>query len=164
MFQKTGTEPKDARLYSRLLISSEQQSFTGLLWARSPKTLLKNTSLVNLSSPATLPCCCFLVITLWLTLCDPRDCSLPDSSSVHGISQARIFPQQGWNLHPPALAGGVFTPEPPLLPQESTVKRTKHRVNDWAHSSRPTYSVSINYVSWSVWAALTKISKAKRLE
>ena len=42
----------------------------------------------------------------------------------------------------------------PLLPQESTVKRTKHRVNDWAHSSRPTYSVSINYVSWSVWAVL----------
>ena len=34
-------------------------------------------------------CCCCLVTKLGLTLCDPIDCSLPDSS-IHGISQARI--------------------------------------------------------------------------
>ena len=34
--------------------------------------------------------CCRLVVKLCLTLCDPMDCSLP-SSSVHGISQARIL-------------------------------------------------------------------------
>ena len=48
------------------------------------------------------------VTQLYLTLCNPMDCSLP-GSSVHGISQARIlewvvilsqgiFPTQGSNL------------------------------------------------------------------
>ena len=98
---------------------------------QSPRTLLKNTSLVNLSSPATLPCCCFLVLKLWLTLCDPMDCSLPDSLcpwdfpgentgvGYHFPLQG-IVPQQGCNLHPPALAGGVFTPEPPQAPSSTT--------------------------------------------
>jgi hypothetical protein len=35
-----------------------------------------------------LCCCCFLVTELCLTLCDPMDCSQPDSS-VHGVFQAR---------------------------------------------------------------------------
>ena len=35
-------------------------------------------------------CCCCLFAKLYLTLCDPMDCSPPDSS-VHGISQARIL-------------------------------------------------------------------------
>ena len=57
-----------------------------------------------------------------LTLCNPMDCS-PQSSSVHGIFQARIlewspFPTPGDLPHPgiestslmsPALAGGFFT-------------------------------------------------------
>ena len=57
-----------------------------------------------------------------LTLCDPRDCSLPDSS-VHGILQARILegiamPSSRGSSLPrdqtristfPALAGGFFT-------------------------------------------------------
>ena len=61
-----------------------------------------------------------------LTLCDPTDCSLPDSS-VHGIFQARMveqvaFPTPGdlsnsviqpGSPTSPALAGGVFTTEPP---------------------------------------------------
>ena len=34
--------------------------------------------------------CCYLVVQLCPTLCDPMDCSLP-GSSVHGISQARIL-------------------------------------------------------------------------
>ena len=112
---------------------------------QSPRTLLKNTSLVNLSSPATPPCCCFLVMKLWLTLCDPMDCSLPDSSSVHGISQARILEwvtisrSRGSSLSRGAiciplhwLAGSLpLSPrKPPPLPQESMVKRTKHRAND----------------------------------
>ena len=33
---------------------------------------------------------CCLVIKLYLTLCDPMDCSLPDFP-VHGIFQARIL-------------------------------------------------------------------------
>ena len=33
---------------------------------------------------------CVLVAQLCLTLCNPMDCSLPDSS-VHGILQARIL-------------------------------------------------------------------------
>ena len=35
-------------------------------------------------------CYCCLVAQLCLTLCDPIDCSPPDSS-VHGILQARIL-------------------------------------------------------------------------
>ena len=56
------------------------------------------------------------------TLCDLTDCGLP-GSSVHGISQARIFewvpfpspgdlPDPGIDPASPALAGGFFTAEP----------------------------------------------------
>ena len=34
--------------------------------------------------------CAYLVTQLCLTLCDPMDCSLPDSS-IHGFLQARIL-------------------------------------------------------------------------
>ena len=64
-----------------------------------------------------------------LNLCDPVDCSLPDSS-VHGISQERIwsglpFPSPGDLPHPgiepaslmsPAFASGFFTSEPHRKP------------------------------------------------
>ena len=39
----------------------------------------------------SLFCCCFSVVKLYLTLCDPMDCSLP-GSSVHRIFQARVCP------------------------------------------------------------------------
>ena len=71
-----------------------------------------------------------LVAKLCPTLCNPMDCSLPDSS-VHGISQARILENiEYWSLPfsspgdlphlgielaspvSPALAGGFFTMEP----------------------------------------------------
>ena len=35
-------------------------------------------------------CCCYLVIKLYFTLCNPKDCS-PPGSSVCGIFQARIL-------------------------------------------------------------------------
>ena len=35
-------------------------------------------------------CVCVKLLQLWLTLCDPMDCSLADSSA-HGILQARIL-------------------------------------------------------------------------
>ena len=37
------------------------------------------------------------LLQLCLTLCDPIDCSLPDSS-VHGILQARIHPMNSWSV------------------------------------------------------------------
>ena len=40
--------------------------------------------------PSNLCCVCVLVTQLYLTLCDPMDCSPPDSS-VPGISQVRIL-------------------------------------------------------------------------
>ena len=69
-------------------------------------------------------CCCCLVTESGLTLCDPMDCSLPDSS-IHGIFQARIqewvvisFSRgPSWPMSP-ALAGGFFTTEPPRKPFE----------------------------------------------
>ena len=67
-------------------------------------------------------CVCAKSLQSCPTLCDPMDCSLPDSS-VYGILQARIlewvamallqqiFPTQGSNPHlmSPVLAGGFFT-------------------------------------------------------
>ena len=69
------------------------------------------------------------VAQTFLNLCDPVDCSPPDSS-VHGVSQARLwsglpFPSQGSLPDPgikpasltfPAFAGGFFTSEPPGKP------------------------------------------------
>ena len=60
------------------------------------------------------------------TLCNPVDCSPPDSS-VHGISQARILEwvaisfsrRDSWSrdqTHASCLAGVFFTIEPPSLP------------------------------------------------
>ena len=70
--------------------------------------------------------CSCSVAQLCLTLCNPRDYS-PPGSSVYGISQARMlkwvaFPAPG--IEPespvspasPALAGGIFTTEPPRKP------------------------------------------------
>ena len=69
----------------------------------------------------------YLVAQFCLTLCDPMDCSPPDSS-VHGIFQAKILE---WIAIPPlgdlpdpeiepaslasALAGRFFTTAPPGL-------------------------------------------------
>ena len=71
-------------------------------------------------------CCCFLVSQMCLTLCNPRDCSLP-GSSVHGFPRQEYwcvlpFPSPGGLPNPgteptfPALAGRFFTTEPPGKP------------------------------------------------
>ena len=73
------------------------------------------------------------------TLCDPMDCSSPDSS-VPGISQARIpewvaipfsmesFSNPGIEPLSPALAGRFFTIELPGKPfQTTTVPKSKIR-------------------------------------
>ena len=58
-----------------------------------------------------------------LILCDPMDCSPPDSS-VHGISQARILPSPGDTPNPeieplsPVSAGGFLTTAPPGKPTD----------------------------------------------
>ena len=67
--------------------------------------------------------CCvailFLVVKSCLTLFDPMICS-PPTSSVHGISQARILewhiPDPGIEPLSPGLAGGFFTTDPPGKP------------------------------------------------
>ena len=91
-------------------------------------------NLMNLNSPFLSPqsttpslfyVCVRSVAKQCPTLCNPMDCSPPDS--VHGIFQARIlkclpFPPLGDLPNPgiepaspvsPALAGGFFTTEPP---------------------------------------------------
>ena len=47
--------------------------------------MLMNVAIVERSVSQSV-----LVAQLWLTLCDPMDCS-PPGSSVHGILQARIL-------------------------------------------------------------------------
>ena len=72
-----------------------------------------------LSSCQSQPPMCAKLLQSYPTLCNAMDCSLP-GSSVHGISQARIwsglpFPSLGdlsdLGIEPksPALAGGFFT-------------------------------------------------------
>ena len=68
-----------------------------------------------------------LVAKLYLTLCDPLDCS-PPGSSVHGIFQTRImewvaisfsrgvFPTRGIKPRSPALQVYSFLTEPPGKP------------------------------------------------
>ena len=79
-------------------------------------------------------CVCALCAQLCPTLCDPKDCSPPDSS-VHRIFQARILewvaisssressqPElQHVSLASPSLAGGFFT--------------TAHLGNQWLHNA-----------------------------
>ena len=71
-------------------------------------------------------CCCSLVAKSCQTLYDSMDCS-PPSSSVHGISQARILEliaisfskRSSWprdQSHVSCLAGRFFTTEPPGKP------------------------------------------------
>ena len=95
-------------------------------------------------------CCCYLVAKLCLTLCDPLDCS----SSIHGISQARILevgchfllpgdlPHPGIKLTSPALAGGFFatstTWEVHILSiQFSSVAQSCLTLRDPMNPSRP---------------------------
>ena len=75
-------------------------------------------------------CFCWSITQLYLTLCDPMNCSLP-VSSVMGFSRQECcsvlsFPPPGVVLNPriestslvsPALAGRFFTTEPPGNPQ-----------------------------------------------
>ena len=64
-----------------------------------------------------------LATQLCLTVCDPMDCSPPDSS-IHGILQARIrewvaipfsgdLPDSGIDTGSPALPGDSLPAEPP---------------------------------------------------
>ena len=63
-------------------ISSEKQT-------SEPSTAKKDGKNRGIMS-MLVPCVCvYLVAQLCLTLCDPKDCSLP-RSSIHGIFQARI--------------------------------------------------------------------------
>ena len=82
---------------------------------------------------------CGLVAESCLTLCDPMDCSLP-SSSVHGISQARVLkwvaisfsrdlPNPGIKPVSPALAGRFFTTEPPGKPGDSIIVKNMRNQN-----------------------------------
>ena len=57
-----------------------------------PKSLITETC-VRASIVARLRsqnCCCCSITKLYLTLCDPMDCSLP-GPSFHGIFQARVL-------------------------------------------------------------------------
>ena len=80
----------------------------------------------------------YVLIQLYLTLCDLMDCSPPDSS-VHGIFQARVLKlvaisysrgpsRPGVESASPAsppLAGGFFTMEPPGNPNHDPTRLQK---------------------------------------
>ena len=97
-----------------------------------PQTTLSETlekqPIENIISihPLLLPPWLSIQLLSCICLCDPFDCS-PQGSSVHGILQARILewvaiPCPGHSPNPgnkppsPALAGRLFTTEPPRKP------------------------------------------------
>ena len=66
---------------------------------------------------------------LYLTLCDPMDCSPPGSPVLEIFLAIRLpfptpgdLPDPGIEPASPALAGRFFTPEPPWKPPKSTPK------------------------------------------
>ena len=82
----------------------------------------------NSPSGTGCSCCCLVTKLSCPTLCNPVGSS-PPGSSVQGISQARILelvtisfsedlPHPGIEPVSPALAGGVFTTEPPGKPSD----------------------------------------------
>ena len=66
-------------------IKSGYNEHQGHLWKRKRKSEMCTNGKAHVDTN----CCCW-VAKLYLTLCDPMDCS-PPGSSVHGISQARIL-------------------------------------------------------------------------
>ena len=91
------------------------------------------------------------VTQLFLTLCDPMDCS-PLGSSVHGIFQAKHwsgvpFPSSG-GIKPgsPALVGGFFTAEPQghsKICWHQQLPLNVKRVLCYPHTQRAVYHSSI---------------------
>ena len=76
---------------------------------------------LTMSQQWSITLCCCLVTKLWLTLCDPMDCS-PPASSIHGISQARILE---WVVFP--SRGDL--PGPEIKPMSTALRRIFYR---WA--------------------------------
>ena len=116
-------------------------------------------------------CVCMCVCTRacpqsYLTLCDPKDCSLP-CSSVHRISHARIL---GWvalfcsrGSSPPrvsCIAGGGFTAEP-LGKLKQAVSVTKGiGCSGKKQELEESFLIcgsegSLSGKSWSAWLSLT---------
>ena len=107
------------------------------------------------------------------TLCDPMDCS-PPSSSIHGISQARILEgvaasfsrgssQHGNCTHISCLAGSFFITKPPGKPKGSCQCRRHRRLefNPWVRkipkggNGNPLeYSFLENPMDRKVWRAI----------
>ena len=124
-------------LFHNILNLIRVNSFSYFPWVHSKlknKEVCNPRSLVKLRL-GQLPYVCHVCaqsLQLHLTLCDPVDCSPPDSS-VHGISQARVpkwvamLPKiKPVSPAPPALQVAPLPPEPPgkqvyLFPQSKTL-------------------------------------------
>ena len=134
-------------------------------WAWSENCEEKRTAFIHISMFDSLNYECS-VAQLCLTLCDPIDCSLPDSS-VHSILQARIMEWVAipfsWISSRPrdqtqifCIAGGFFNPTPPhwtIFPyiyNEGTI-HFPHWTITWPHSLillKPVHSPSLPYTLW----------------
>ena len=112
--------------YSNIFSTSLPQTLIYCIhWAWSENCEEKRTAFIHISLFDSLNYECS-VAQLCLTLCDPMDCSLPDSS-VHSILQARILEWvaipfswiSSWPRHQTqmfCIAGGFFTTAPPGFP------------------------------------------------
>ena len=92
------------------------------------KIIFGSYTVISVILDSELFCCCCLVTSVVLSLCDTMDCSLP-GSSVHGILQARILEwvamsssmgssqPRDW-AQVSCIAGRLFTTEPSGKPSE----------------------------------------------
>ena len=96
-------------------------------------------------------CVCVLVSQLFLTLCNLMDCGPPDSS-VHGISQARIwngllFPSPG-DLPDPGIKPKSSALQTDSLPSVDVVQSLSHVWSLWSHELQHTRLLCPSLFLW----------------
>ena len=127
------TFPSKQNLRSTYYVSGMLSDVNMLACGRSLST--KIIYEVDRVSGPTKSCSCSVTL-LSLILCNPTDCSLP-GSFIHGISRQQYWsglpfpspgdlPNLGIKPASPALAGGVFTAEPPRKPFSSVQSLQSH--------------------------------------
>ena len=111
-----------------------------------------------------------LASQLCLTLCNPKDCSLP-GSSVHGIFQARVLEwvamSFSWGTSQPRgrtrvshIVGRCFTSEPPGK-SNTVFQQHKRRLYTWT-SPDGQYRNQIDYILCSQrWRSCTQPAKIR---
>ena len=105
-------------------------------------------------------CCCYSVTKLSLTLCDPMDCSTPDSSVLHylpQIAQIHVHSISHLILRCPLLLSSIF-PSIRVFSNESTprIRWSKYWSFSFSISPSNVYSELISFRMTILFSLLSK--------